>query len=33
MHIAQGMGLIESDQRIEDAPHPIELFARAYGVA
>jgi glycerol-3-phosphate dehydrogenase subunit C len=33
MHIAQGMGLIEADQRIEDAPHPIELFARAYGVA
>ena len=32
-HIAQGMGLLEAGQRIEDAPHPIELFARAYGIA
>ena len=33
MHIAQGMGLIEEGQRVDDTPHPIELFARAYGVA
>jgi glycerol-3-phosphate dehydrogenase subunit C len=33
MHIAQGMGLIEAGARVEDAPHPVELFARAYGLA
>jgi glycerol-3-phosphate dehydrogenase subunit C len=33
MHIVQGMELIaKSDKLPERAPHPIELFARAYGI-
>jgi len=32
-HILQGIGALEPGQQLdEQAPHPIELFARAYGV-
>lgn len=33
-HILQGMGLLEpGEQPPEQAPHPIEIFAQAYGIA
>lgn len=31
-HIIQGMGRMEPDKTPAEAPHPIELFARAYGI-
>ncbi len=32
LHIAQGMELMAKDEQVPDAVHPIELFARAYGL-
>ncbi|MEQ9812452.1 MAG: heterodisulfide reductase-related iron-sulfur binding cluster [Azospirillaceae bacterium] len=31
-HIVQGMGRLEPGRQPAEAPHPIELFARAYGI-
>jgi len=31
-HIVQGMGRLEPGHQPAEAPHPIELFARAYGI-
>ena len=32
MHIVQGMKKLDAGAAVERAPHPIELFARAYGL-
>jgi len=32
-HIAQGMQRVDPAVKVEQTPHPIELFARAYGLA
>jgi len=32
MHIVQGMKALDETVQIEEAPHPIELFARSYGL-
>jgi len=32
-HILQGMERLDGDQTPREAPHPIELFAKAYGIA
>ena len=33
MHIVQGMRKLDPATSVEEAPHPIQLFARAYGLA